>query len=298
MSTILITSNFSSKSAAQHVVSRYISENKIDRLFFSGTVKSSKESKIYLNKFLRYLFLIGPLINPRLLLDLISNLKSNDVVILDSSHYNILIPFIRILFPSVLIKIIYHNNELIFLKSEFKFYRKNYQIVALFGALIKFPYTLMIRQIEKFFKCTIIYISTLDIKYNRKNEIEFFDLTKKVKTYLPNVQCEISNFTFVGNDFYNNHIQISEFLVQFPGYIISTYGSVDFKGSPFVISKGPYNSTADLPAGSSFFLGSNATGFPIKSLEYLSVDNSRIFAYSTLSLNLMINPRVFISKKR
>ncbi|MEN9987048.1 MAG: hypothetical protein RLZZ585_87 [Bacteroidota bacterium] len=296
MSTILISSEFEKHSAAESVLNIFLLNNKVDTILISGKTKSSFDKKERFKKLFRYFFLFGPLFKPSLFFDIKKLLKSNDTIVLDSSHYNILIPFIRFFYPSVEIKVLYHNNEFLFLESALKYYLKSKEYRNLIMSILKLPYTSVIRIIELSSKVSIIYISTNDMKYaSSKNNIEFLDLTPRIDFNIKRINISrdvVDEYYFIGNDFFNNKIQVEEFSLNFPTQKLLIYGNLSIQYNKNITLLGPYESEDNLPRNKKYFLGSNPTGFPIKSITYLNIPFSEIHSTQWLSLNLLVQPKV------
>jgi hypothetical protein len=301
MSIILISSEFEKHSAAESVLNLFLLNNKVDKIIISGKTKSSFDKKEILNKLFRYLFLFGPLFNPGLLIKIFKKVKSKDTIILDSSHYNHLIPLLRIFYPNVGIKILYHNNEFIFLQSAIKYFLKIGDFKSLLMSIIKLPYTLLIRILESSTKVTIIFISSNDIKYaSLSNDIEFFDLTPDIDFINEEIHTSAEfeeEYYFIGNNFFNNKIQVNEFKLYFPTKSLSIFGSLKIQDLKKITLLGTYETEDSLPKNKIFFLGSNPTGFPIKSLTYLRLPGSKIHTKEWLSLNLLVQPKVLFLDK-
>lgn len=300
MYTILISSNFQKFSAAKIVLEIFKEHNKIDQTILSGTTKSNTNFFSKFIKFFRYLFFIGPLLNLKGFISIIKNVKKSDCVIFDSSHYNMLIPILKILYPSVKIKIIFHNNELIFSLEELNYYIKNYRFISFFFHLFKIPYLLLIRIIEKTNKVSIVFISTNDIKYaTKKNNIEFFDLTCDYKDQVKNFNIdETEDFYFIGNNFFNNYLQVKEFKINYPCYKLNIFGTLNISDDNKIICHGTFDNENNLPRFKKYFLGKNKTGFPIKFLSYLQISDNQIHTNSWCSLNILSNSKVVYKKKQ
>lgn len=291
MSTILIRPKYELHSAAEEVYKVVRSNYTINNELVVGSVTSNGKKNKFIS-FFGYLSLLGPLLNVRTLVYSFTYFKKYDRIILDSSHYNWLVPILWLQQKKILI--VYHNNEMIFLQKELKYLIKSKQIFELLFKTIKIPYTYLICTIENIFPCNFILLSTKDISGKKSDKIEFLDLTQPMIKELQLANANINldkNLSFIGNNFYNNRVQILKILND-TKYHVYGYGSLQLK-HPRYHYMGRYEKEEDLSNDNPFYLGNNTTGFPTKFLSYQRIKNSVVCTSSYHSLNIMDKPNVF-----
>ena len=134
-------------------------------------------------------------------------------------------------------------------------------------------------------------LSTKDIRSNSRVSYEFLDLISNYGIVTNVNFTNIDKVGFIGNDFWNNSKQLEEFVSTFGESELQLYGSVKSSNLEHK-AYGRYKRVEDIEV-SAFWLGTNATGFPTKFVEY---DNSKkiVFTKSNVSLNILVHPRVKI----
>lgn len=287
MSTILIRPNYEKNSAAIEVYNALKEKIDVDEELICG-YSSSNGLRNPIKSFIRYITLLGPFLSFKSTFTIIRKVKNHKNIILDTSHFNLLIPIL--ILNGKKVSIVYHNNEFIFLLEELKYLQKKRRIFQFLVKLNKLPYTLIIRYLEKIFDIELILISTIDLQYRGSNRVKFLDILPPLKFTPPfTANLDPNLIGYIGSKFYNNYAQIEDLLNSNQEIVIYGYGKLKINDSRY-IHCGLYKNECELSSKYYYYLGENNTGFPTKFKSYQKINGVKVISKYFHSLNIMDKP--------